>query len=543
MAVYYGGQPHNQHSFTYPGPPASPAYNNGQPHPQHHNSLPPQQQHQLNHGPPPGHHHLAGPNGANANGAPSPHPSQQTGPITPHWQQQLSQANVSRQAHSPHHHARAAHVAGRGAGTSAITITDPRSLTAGTNGRKEALEPFARTNSQASLRITTPGPAGKDTKEFTGGSPTTGAAGLGEGGAPGDKTSWTTIDMGGMNLKNISPELFRYSFLTTLYIPHNALTSLPPLLSKLKHLTLLDASSNKLTSLPTEIGLITSLKDLLLFDNHLSSLPPELGTLFNLETLGIEGNPLPDQLRELIQKDGTSALINYLRDSCPVPLPPPERDWVPLEPDFPTAENDKPAESFSVLSYNILCEKYATPQMYGYTPSWALGWDYRKELIMQEVMNYSADILCLQEVAVEQYESFFLKHLEEHGYDGVYYPKSRARTMTGDEKKLVDGCAVFYKSATFALVEQHMIEFNQIAMRRTDFKKTEDMFNRVMTKDNIAVVVLLEHRNSGARLMVANNHVSHIPVTFSILARGKGGGLWDIRASSLPFSFAVARQE
>jgi hypothetical protein len=33
--------------------------------------------------------------------------------------------------------------------------------------------------------------------------------------------------MGGMNLKNLSPALFRYDFLTTLYIPHNALAELP----------------------------------------------------------------------------------------------------------------------------------------------------------------------------------------------------------------------------------------------------------------------------------------------------------------------------
>lgn len=63
----------------------------------------------------------------------------------------------------------------------------------------------------------------------------------------------------------------------------------------------------------------------------------------------------------------------------------------------------------------------------------------------------------------------------------------------------------------FSLVEQQLIEFNQLAMRRPDFKKTEDMFNRVMTKDNIAVVTLLEHRASGARLIVANAHIHWDP--------------------------------
>lgn len=37
------------------------------------------------------------------------------------------------------------------------------------------------------------------------------------------------------------------------------------------------------------------------------------------------------------------------------------------------------------------------------------------------------------------------------------------------------------------------------------------MFNRVMTKDNIAVVTLLEHRASGARLIVTNAHIHWDP--------------------------------
>jgi mRNA deadenylase 3'-5' endonuclease subunit Ccr4 len=54
------------------------------------------------------------------------------------------------------------------------------------------------------------------------------------------------------------------------------------------------------------------------------------------------------------------------------------------------------SDTFTVFCYNILAEKYATPQMYGYTPSWALSWEYRKELILQEILAYSADIVCLQ---------------------------------------------------------------------------------------------------------------------------------------------------
>lgn len=48
------------------------------------------------------------------------------------------------------------------------------------------------------------------------------------------------------------------------------------------------------------------------------------------------------------------------------------------------------------MCYNVLCEKYATTQMYGYCPSWALSWDYRKKVILGEIRHYTADIITLQ---------------------------------------------------------------------------------------------------------------------------------------------------
>lgn len=52
--------------------------------------------------------------------------------------------------------------------------------------------------------------------------------------------------------------------------------------------------------------------------------------------------------------------------------------------------------SFTVMCYNVLCDKYATRQLYGYCPSWALNWEYRKKGIMEEIVNCDADIISLQ---------------------------------------------------------------------------------------------------------------------------------------------------
>ena len=48
------------------------------------------------------------------------------------------------------------------------------------------------------------------------------------------------------------------------------------------------------------------------------------------------------------------------------------------------------------MCYNVLCDKYATRQVYGYCPTWALDWEYRKVRIMDQIRHTAADIITLQ---------------------------------------------------------------------------------------------------------------------------------------------------
>lgn len=57
------------------------------------------------------------------------------------------------------------------------------------------------------------------------------------------------------------------------------------------------------------------------------------------------------------------------------------------------------AGTFTVLSYNILSDVFATSELYSYCPSWALSWPYRKQNLLREIVGYRADIVCLQEVS------------------------------------------------------------------------------------------------------------------------------------------------
>lgn len=322
-----------------------------------------------------------------------------------------------------------------------------------------------------------------------------------------DKQMWSSLDMTNVGLRSFSPELFAYAFLTQLHISNNHITKLPAAIGKLRLLTLLDVSSNQVSELPVEMSLLTSLRELLLFDNKISTIPSEFGSLYQLEFLGLQGNPLAEPLKNVLFSEGTMALIHYLRDSCPVPMPPPEREWTQI----PDGRQD--GESFTVFNYNILCERYATAQLYGYTPGWALAWEYRKELILHEITSYGADIICLQEVDKENYDNYFTPQLLEKGYEGIFWPKSRSRTMNDTEQKAVDGCASFFKSAMFELVNKQLVEFNQAPSFRKDpsFKYTKEVYNRLMTKDHIAVIAMLERKGSGTRLMLANTHTEWNP--------------------------------
>ncbi|KAK3523570.1 hypothetical protein QTP70_002480 [Hemibagrus guttatus] len=324
-------------------------------------------------------------------------------------------------------------------------------------------------------------------------------------------------------VRSLSTALWSLTHLTALHISDNSLSRIPPDIAKLHNLVYLDLSSNKIRSLPAELGNMVSLRELLLNNNQLRVLPFELGKLFQLQTLGLKGNPLAQDIMNLyLEPDGTRRLLNYLLDN----LAGTKREHCCLFGNklHMIAGTGKFSSStlFSVMCYNVLCDKYATRQLYGYCPSWALNWEYRKKSIMQEILSCSADIISLQEVETEQYYNFFLVELKEHGYEGFFSPKSRARTMSESDRKHVDGCAVFYKTDKFSIVQKHTVEFNQLAMANSE--GSEVMLNRVMTKDNIGVAVLLELRKeiieqSGKHLpsmekqllLIANAHMHWDP--------------------------------
>ncbi|KAI9122033.1 hypothetical protein K1719_006722 [Acacia pycnantha] len=174
--------------------------------------------------------------------------------------------------------------------------------------------------------------------------------------------------------------------------------------------------------------------------------------------------------------------------------------------------------TFTVLSYNILSDAYASNDLYSYCPPWALSWPYRRQNLLREIVGYRADIICLQEVQSDHYEDFFAPELDKHGYNGPY--KRKTNEVFGTNTNTVDGCATFFRRDRFSRVKKYEVEFNKAAQSLTDAMiptgQKKAALNRLV-KDNIALIVVLEEKannqlvdNPGKRqlLCVANTHVN-----------------------------------
>ena len=133
-------------------------------------------------------------------------------------------------------------------------------------------------------------------------------------------------------------------------------------------------------------------------------------------------------------------------DAVPIPSPsvlpmaPPPRQIIRRNDSNPGSHEDSSA--FSVLSYNILCPQFASPAMYHYTPSWALPWEYRRNIIMEEIRRYSCEFVCLQEVDWDIYDYWLREEMKKEGYEGAYCP-SWVKSLQRSQR---DGVAIFWKT-------------------------------------------------------------------------------------------------
>jgi len=147
-------------------------------------------------------------------------------------------------------------------------------------------------------------------------------------------------------------------------------------------------------------------------------------------------------------------------------------------------------DSFSVLQWNQLSQCLGTEiDKFVKTPPAAFNWRTRRWRLLHEVVRFSPDIICLQEV---DHYNLYKRALGSLGYLGHFIAKPDSPCIYLKNNNGPDGCAIFYKKEKFSLISgphSRVIEVWRVQS------------NQVILGLN------LRHLSSGREVYVATTHL------------------------------------
>ncbi|XP_033238533.1 2',5'-phosphodiesterase 12 isoform X1 [Drosophila pseudoobscura] len=170
---------------------------------------------------------------------------------------------------------------------------------------------------------------------------------------------------------------------------------------------------------------------------------------------------------------------------------------------------------FRVVTYNILADLYADSEysrqtLFPYCSRQSLLTDYRKQLLIKELIGYNADLICLQEVDQKIFDVDFKNVLEmpPHNFYGMMAPKG---TCT-------EGVSVFYRRSRYDLLGYHVLHLGNSIPALPIF---EPLWNKIKTNKKLAAricnrsttlqICLLKVKKTDKYLLVANTHLYFHP--------------------------------
>lgn len=114
------------------------------------------------------------------------------------------------------------------------------------------------------------------------------------------------------------------------------------------------------------------------------------------------------------------------------------------------------APTFRVVSYNILYDGFCTDEfsrknIYSFCTDDMLKEENRALRIRRELIEYHADLICLQECGQRLFTTFILPSFRLLGYEGVFYRKSGSAA---------EGSAVLFREQRFEMLESSVITLN-----------------------------------------------------------------------------------
>lgn len=171
-------------------------------------------------------------------------------------------------------------------------------------------------------------------------------------------------------------------------------------------------------------------------------------------------------------------------------------------------------KSFRCVSYNILADLYCDSDftrtvLHPYCPPYALAIDYRKLLVLKELMGYNADIICLQEVDTKIFNHTLTPTLENE-FDGVFHKKG---------KEVAEGLVYFYRRDRFKLLSHSSIVLSEVIKINTCFEailnavKDSPAMATLTDRSTVAGAIILQSiDNPNNILIIGNTHLYFQPI-------------------------------
>ncbi|KAF4530564.1 hypothetical protein B566_EDAN018652, partial [Ephemera danica] len=143
-----------------------------------------------------------------------------------------------------------------------------------------------------------------------------------------------------------------------------------------------------------------------------------------------------------------------------------------------------------VLQWNVLSQALGQlTDNFACCPEEALEWSSRRYQMLEEIIEYCPDIICLQEV---DHFRFLSSALTSQGYTGIFVPKPDSPCIYIKGNNGPDGCAIFYRTN----------KFEQLGVAHSRVLEVWGV-----QSNQVAVLVNLRMRDTGREVSVATTHL------------------------------------
>ncbi|CAL9732005.1 RNA exonuclease Ngl2p [Monosporozyma unispora] len=187
---------------------------------------------------------------------------------------------------------------------------------------------------------------------------------------------------------------------------------------------------------------------------------------------GRKGKPSPEEIAR-IRAERQAKKEEMIKNGVD-PTIPPELNFIKREMLYLHDKESDPVKgfNFTLMTYNCLAQALIRRKLFPASGE-AVKWLRRSKVLLNKFKHYNSDVICLQEVDVIQYQSFWKEELEKLGYESQFYKKGSKN----------HGISIAWKRDLFEMTDKMLIDY--------DKEPSGDIPTRTTT-NNVGLVLALK---------------------------------------------------